>query len=85
MTRSPRWLNRAGLEEFVEVAERVLPWLRAAAAEGSRVLVGDPGRKYLPPPSDVGLVELAAWRVHTTTTLEDREIVEARVFALPPR
>ena len=67
------------------LAERVLPWLRAAAAQGSRVLVGDPGRKYLPPPADAGFVELAAWPVHTTTTLEDREIVEARVFALPPR
>jgi predicted nicotinamide N-methyase len=67
------------------LAERVLPWLRAAAAAGTRVLVGDPGRKYLPPPADNGLVELAAWPVHTTTTLEDRAVVEARVFALPPR
>jgi hypothetical protein len=34
---------------------------------------------------DAGLVELAAWPVHTTTTLEDREVVTARVFVLPPR
>ena len=67
------------------LAERVLPWLRAAAAQGTRVLVGDPGRRYLPPPTAAGLVELAAWPVHTTTTLEDREVVEARVFALSPR
>ena len=51
---------------------------------GTRVVVGDPGRKYLPPAVS-GLVELAAWPVHTTTTLEDREMVTARVFALPPR
>jgi predicted nicotinamide N-methyase len=67
------------------LAERVLPWLRAAADAGVRVLVGDPGRRYLPPPVDAGLVELAAWPVHTTTTLEDREVVTARVFVLPPR
>jgi predicted nicotinamide N-methyase len=64
------------------LAERVLPWLRAAAAAGTRVLVGDPGRKYLPPPADAGLVELAAYSVRTTTTLEDREFVQGRVFAL---
>ncbi|HEU0244681.1 MAG TPA: 50S ribosomal protein L11 methyltransferase, partial [Candidatus Limnocylindrales bacterium] len=67
------------------LAERVLPWLRAAAEAGTRVLVGDPGRKYLPPPASVGLVELAAWPVHTTTTLEDREVVVARVYVLRPR
>ena len=30
------------------LAERVLPYLRRAAANGTRVLVGDPGRRYLP-------------------------------------
>lgn len=67
------------------LAERVLPWLRAAAASGTRVLVGDPGRKYLPPPTQAGLVELAGWPVHTTATLEDREVIVARVYVLPPR
>jgi len=62
------------------VAERFMPWLRASAAAGVRVLVGDPGRKYLPDPVDAGLVELARYDVRTTTTLEDREVVEARVF-----
>jgi predicted nicotinamide N-methyase len=62
------------------VAERFLPWLRASAAAGVRVLIGDPGRKYLPDPVDAGLVELARYDVRTTTTLEDREVVEARVF-----
>jgi predicted nicotinamide N-methyase len=64
------------------LAERVLPWLRAAAATGTRVLVGDPGRKYLPDPSEAGLVELARYTVRTTTTLEDREVVDGRVFAV---
>ncbi|HEX5824760.1 MAG TPA: 50S ribosomal protein L11 methyltransferase [Candidatus Limnocylindrales bacterium] len=60
-------------------AERVLPWLRRAAAAGMRVLVGDPGRRYLP--AD-GLVTLATYDVHTTTELEDRGVVQARVFTL---
>lgn len=65
------------------LAERVLPWLRAAAASGTRVLVGDPGRKYLPQVADVGFTELASYPVRTTTTLEDRDVVVARVFAVP--
>jgi predicted nicotinamide N-methyase len=60
-------------------AERVAPWLTRAAARGTRVLVGDPGRRYLPA---IGLVQLAAYEVHTTTQLEDRDIVTARVFTL---
>jgi predicted nicotinamide N-methyase len=66
------------------LAERVLPWLRAAAARGTRVLVGDPGRRYLPDPATSGLGELARYRVRTTTVLEDHEIVEARVFTMNP-
>ena len=65
------------------LADRVLPWLRAASAAGVRVLVGDPGRKYLPLPAESGFVELARYPVRTTTTLEDREVVESRVFAVP--
>lgn len=62
------------------LADRVLPWLRTAAAAGIRVLVGDPGRKYLPVPEASGLARLATYAVRTTTTLEDREVVEAHVF-----
>ncbi len=61
------------------LAQRVLPWLRAAAAANVRVLVADPGRAYLP---SAGLQELCSYDVRTTTTLEDREIVTARVFTL---
>jgi predicted nicotinamide N-methyase len=66
------------------LADRVLPWLRAAAAAGVRVLVGDPGRKYLPDPREAGFIELAYYEVQTTTTLEDRDVVEARVFEVMP-
>ncbi|MEO8229404.1 MAG: 50S ribosomal protein L11 methyltransferase [Chloroflexota bacterium] len=61
------------------LAERVLPWLRRAATNGTRVLVGDPGRRYLP--AD-GLVPLAAYDVRTTTLLEDRAVLRARVFTI---
>lgn len=61
------------------LAERVAPWLTRAAARGTRILVGDPGRRYLPA---IGFVELAAYEVHTTTQLEDRDVVPARVLTL---
>jgi predicted nicotinamide N-methyase len=61
------------------LAERVMPWLRAAQARGTRVLVGDPGRRYLPA---ARLVPLASYEVQTTTRLEDRATVTARVFTL---
>jgi predicted nicotinamide N-methyase len=64
------------------LAERVLPWLQAAAARGVRVLVGDPGRRYLPDPAAADLTELARYEVRTTTVLEDRETVASRVFRL---
>jgi predicted nicotinamide N-methyase len=60
-------------------AERILPWLRRCRAAGVDVLIGDPGRAYLP---SEGLVELASYKVRTTTELEDRAQKTARVFEL---
>jgi predicted nicotinamide N-methyase len=62
------------------MAERVLAWLAAARASGSRVLIGDPGRTYCP---REGLVQLADYRVQTTRELEDYEIKRTRVWTLP--
>ena len=62
------------------LAERILPWLRAAADAGSTVLVGDPGRAYLPDPAAAGFERLTQYEVRTTTTLEDRELVVASVY-----
>ena len=59
---------------------RVIDWLRIAAARGTRVLVGDPGRRYLP----LGLQRLATYRVRTTCELEDAEVKETSVFTIPP-
>ena len=60
-------------------AERVLPWLRRARGAGIDVLVGDPGRRYLP---SAELEELAAYEVRTTTELEDLDLKRGRVFRL---
>lgn len=60
-------------------ASRVLPWLQRARAAGIHVLVGDPGRRYLPVDQ---LVELATYDVRTTTELEDLDHQQARAYAL---
>jgi predicted nicotinamide N-methyase len=63
------------------LAARVHPWLRRAQARGIEILVGDPGRRYLPTGD---LVELASYAVHTTTELEDLGQKEGHVYALRP-
>ena len=61
------------------LAERVLPWLHRARDAGIDVLVGDPGRRYLPTDE---LIELACYDVRTTTELEDLDRKQGRVYAL---
>jgi predicted nicotinamide N-methyase len=61
------------------MADRARRWLEAAHATGRRVLIGDPGRAYLP---REGLEALATYEVHTTRELEDREVRRTGVFAL---
>jgi predicted nicotinamide N-methyase len=58
------------------MAERMLAWLAAAAADGRRVLVGDPGRRYLP----AGLRRVASYEVITSRELERAELTAAGVF-----
>lgn len=60
------------------MAERMLDWLARAAANGTRVLLGDPGRRYLPP----GLEQVASYRIRTTRELEDAEVKESAVFSI---
>ena len=61
------------------LADRVRRWLEGAHASGRRVLIGDPGRAYLP---REGLKSLATYEVQTTRELEDREIRRTGVFTL---
>ncbi|HLO35947.1 MAG TPA: 50S ribosomal protein L11 methyltransferase [Candidatus Deferrimicrobium sp.] len=60
-------------------AGRVVPWLRRARDRGADVLIGDPGRRYLPTDE---LVELATYEVRTTTELEDLERKTGWVYGL---
>ena len=61
------------------LADRVRRWLESAHVAGARVLIGDPGRAYLP---REGLIPLAAYEVQTTRELEDREVRRTGVFTL---
>jgi len=58
------------------MANRMLDWLRLAAARGVRVLIGDPGRAYLPR----DLRRLATYRVRTSLELESEETRESAVY-----
>ena len=61
------------------MAEAVLAWLKQAQANGTRVIVGDPGRTYFP---QSGLTLLAEYTVPTTRELEDQEVKRSRVWSL---
>ena len=60
-----------------DLAERVTAWLFALHRRGAAVLVGDPGRSYLPTDR---LEALAAYAVPVTRALEDAEIKRTRVW-----
>ena len=62
------------------MARRVLPWLREMAAT-AEVLLGDPGRAYLP---EEGLERLADYNVPTTLELEDQALRRTVLYRLRP-
>jgi predicted nicotinamide N-methyase len=61
------------------LADRLLPWLLKLSARGADVLVGDPGRTYMP---KTGFVRLATYEVPVTRALEDSEIKRTSVWRL---
>ena len=61
------------------MTDRVLAWLARARTNGTRVLIGDPGRTYFPRD---GLTFLAEYRVPTTRELEDLEVKRVSVWKL---
>jgi predicted nicotinamide N-methyase len=63
-----------------EMATRTLGYLTRAARAGATVLVGDPGRAYLPR----GLTEVAVYPVPTTLALEQADVTETTVWRLTP-
>lgn len=64
-----------------ELAGRVLAWLASLAARGATVLVGDPGRAYLPKDR---LTALITYAVPVTRDLEDLDIKKTTVWQLRP-
>jgi predicted nicotinamide N-methyase len=63
------------------LAERLVEWLGRCADAGALVLLGDPGRTYLP---KTGLEAVATYRVETPLELEDRTERETTVWRLTP-
>lgn len=64
-----------------EMTGRVLGFLRRAAAAGASVLVGDPGRAYLPREQ---LTLVAAYDVPVPQTLEDTPVKRTTVWRVNP-
>lgn len=63
------------------LAERIETWLRRLAGEGVTVLIGDPGRTYLP---KTGLEKLVSYAVMTTRELEDTDVRNTSVWRVLP-
>jgi predicted nicotinamide N-methyase len=62
-----------------DVAARMWPWLAAIEDRGARVLIGDPGRSYLPQDK---LEQIAEYRIQVTRDLEDADIKLSRVWRI---
>ena len=60
------------------MAGRLLDWLRSAASDGARVLLGDPGRTYLPD----RLERIATYRVRSSREIEEADSKEAAVYTI---
>jgi predicted nicotinamide N-methyase len=63
------------------LADRVIPWLRRLVGLGALVLLGDPGRSYLPA---AGLLERARYRVPVSRELEDSDFRDTVVWEVLP-
>ncbi len=59
------------------IVDRLVPWFEALAARGAEVLVGDPGRAYMP---KARLEALATYQVPVTRSLEDAEVKRTTVW-----
>jgi predicted nicotinamide N-methyase len=60
-----------------DIADRVIDWLQHLAARGADVLIGDPGRSYLPKDK---LIEIATYEVPTKRSLEDADSKKTAVW-----
>jgi predicted nicotinamide N-methyase len=62
-----------------QIADLVLPWLKELKAKGREILIGDPGRFYLP---NMGLERIARYAGETTGLMEDTDLRNAGVWRL---
>ena len=62
-----------------DLAPRVLAWLLKLQGDGKHVLIGDPGRTYLPRDK---LEQIGAYDIPVTRALEDAEVKRAAVWKL---
>ena len=62
-------------------AAALVPWFEAISARGTAVLVGDPGRSYLPKDR---LDMLGVYEVPVTRALEDSEVKKTTVWRFRP-
>ncbi|MBI1260666.1 MAG: methyltransferase [Rhizobiales bacterium] len=61
------------------LSKRIEIWLRSLVARGALVLIGDPGRTYLP---RSGMEKLVSYAVMTTRELEDTDVRNTSVWRL---
>ncbi|KQT61844.1 MULTISPECIES: class I SAM-dependent methyltransferase [unclassified Aureimonas] len=64
-----------------EMAAAIIPWFDALSKDGVSILVGDPGRAYLPRER---LEALATYEVPVTRALEDAEVKRSTVWRWKP-
>jgi predicted nicotinamide N-methyase len=64
-----------------ELSDRMLGFLTRAHKRGAEVLLGDPGRTYLPRER---LAEVASYDVPTTLALEDQQTKRTTIWTLRP-
>lgn len=60
-----------------ELSQRLMPWFASLRSRGIEIIIGDPGRAYLP---KAGLQRLATYHVPTSRALEDAEIKATSVW-----
>lgn len=60
-----------------DISARLTQWLKGLQAQGKTVLVGDPGRTYLP---RAAMMKLAEYDVPVTRALEDAEVKRTSVW-----
>ncbi|WP_328597170.1 class I SAM-dependent methyltransferase [Curvivirga aplysinae] len=62
-----------------DIARAVIPWIKSLAQDGRDVLIGDPGRFYLP---KLGLKKIAKYASETTSLMEDTDLRNAQVWSI---